>query len=353
MTTDHLPPAADAGHITEVLRRSGLPAGTSVREVAVESSRPTILSRIIRLRLGYDGTAAGAPDTLVLKTGLPDRIGSGWRAGPQEVAFYRDVAAATKPQTVPRCFEAFHDATTEDWHLLLEDLTDTHALATVWPLPPAAEQCERIVGALARFHAAWWDDPRLGRSVATWRDAAASDRLLRDLTACFTRFADRLGDSLPRERRTLYEKLLDAGPRLFDRYHTRRNVTLIHGDAHVWNIFLPRDGGDDLRLFDWDGWRIGIAASDLAYMMALHWYPDRRQRLERTLLDRYHATLLAQGVCGYDRQALHDDYRWAALWQMATPVFQAANNIPPVIWWNHMERIMLAVDDLGCRELLS
>ena len=52
-------------------------------------------------------------------------------------------------------------------------------------------------------------------------------------------------------------------------------------------------------------------------------------------------------------QALHDDYRWAALWQTATPVFQAANNIPPVIWWNHMERIMLAVDDLGCRELLS
>jgi hypothetical protein len=28
------------------------------------------------------------------------------------------------------------------------------------------------------------------------------------------------------------------------------------------------------------------------------------------------------------------------------------HTIPPVIWWNHMERIMLAVDDLGCRELL-
>jgi aminoglycoside phosphotransferase (APT) family kinase protein len=173
-----------------------------------------------------------------------------------------------------------------------------------------------------------------------------------DLTAHFARFADRLGDSLPLQRRTLYERLLDAAPRLFERYQTHRNVTLIHGDAHVWNIFLPRDGGNDLRLFDWDGWRIGIAASDLAYMMALHWYPDRRQRLERLLLDRYHATLLAQGVCGYDRRALHDDYRWAVLWQLATPLFQVANNIPPVIWWNHMERIMFAVDDLGCRELL-
>jgi hypothetical protein len=28
-------------------------------------------------------------------------------------------------------------------------------------------------------------------------------------------------------------------------------------------------------------------------------------------------------------------------------------NIPPVIWWNNLERIMLAVDDLGCRDLLN
>jgi thiamine kinase-like enzyme len=347
-----LPVAGDARHISEALRRSNLPANTRVREVVVESSRPTILSRIMRLRLHYDGTTTGAPDTVILKTGLPERIDSGGRAGLQEVAFYRDVAEAIQPRLVPRCFEASHDAGTNDWHLLLEDLSDTHVIATVWPLPPTTEQCERIIDTLARFHAAWWDDPRLGVSIGTWRDEAASHRLLADLTAHFARFADRLGDSLPRERRTLYERLLDAVPRLFERYHTRRNVTLIHGDAHVWNIFLPRDGGDDLRLFDWDGWRIGVAASDLAYMMALHWYPDRRRRLERTLLDRYHATLLAQGVRGYDRQALHDDYRWAVLWQMATPVFQAAFNIPPVIWWNHMERIMFAVDDLGCRELL-
>jgi hypothetical protein len=57
---------------------------------------------------------------------------------------------------------------------------------------------------------------------------------------------------------------------------------------------LPRGGG--VRLFDWDGWRVGLASSDLAYMMATHWYPERRRRLERPLLDRYHAALLARGV---------------------------------------------------------
>ena len=352
MNGEPLPGAAAAGHITDALRRAGVQGSTRVREVAVESDRTTILSRIIRLRLSYEGTVTGAPISVILKTGLPDRIGSGSKAGLQEVAFYSKVAAATEPRLVPRCFEALWDATTDQWHLLLEDLTDTHVIATVWPLPPTSEQCESIVRTWARFHAAWWDDPRLGSSIGTWRDEAARDRIVQDLTAHFARFADRLGDSLPRERRMLYQRFLGSARHLLERYDARRNVTLIHGDAHVWNVFLPRDGGDDLRLFDWDGWRIGVAAGDLAYMMALHWYPDRRRRLERALLDRYHTTLLAHGVNGYDRQALDDDYRWAVLWQMATPVWQAAYNIPPVIWWNHMERIMLAADDLGCRELL-
>jgi hypothetical protein len=95
-----------------------------------------------------------------------------------------------------------------------------------------------------------------------------------------------------------------------------------------------------------------MATDDLAYMMAMLWYPDRRRRMERPLLDLYHAALLDCGVSDYDRQALDDDYRLSALWSITRSVGQAANNIGPAIWWNNLERIMLAVDDLGCRNLL-
>jgi hypothetical protein len=40
------------------------------------------------------------------------------------------------------------------------------------------------------------------------------------------------------------------------------------------------------------------------------------------------------------------------LWRVITPITQAYFNIPPVIRWNNLERILLAVDDLGCRDLL-
>ena len=354
MSTEPSLKIVDAAYLTGILRRSGALGDGGVRSVEVLSSRATLLSRIARLNLTYEGTdAIDAPRALFLKTGLPRRGDSGWIQGRREVAFYTEIAAATTEGLVPRCFDAMWDVDTNDWHILLEDLTESHVLATTWPLPPSVEQCEIILDARARFHALWWDDPRLGVSIGTRNDTDTAARYTRDLTLHFARFADLLGDRLPRERREIYELVLDAVPRLLGRHCSHRNVTITHGDAHVWNAFLPRDERDGVRLFDWDSWGVGIASSDLAYMMAVHWYPDRRRRFERSLLDNYHAVLVAHGVRGYARSDLDDDYRLSVLLQIMIPVRQAAYDIPPMIWWSHLERIMLAVDDLGCRELLG
>ena len=351
MTPDPLPRAADAEHLTEALRRSGALGDGRVCDAVVESSRATIVSRIIRLRLSYEGAATDAPRSLIVKTGLPERGGVTWNAGRHEVAFYTQVASVMAERLAPRCYEGVWDTGTNEWHLLLEDLTDSHFIATAWPFPPTLEEGRQIIGARARFHAQWWDDPRLGVSIGTW--LPADDGQLRQFAAEFARFADRVGDRLPPERRTLFERLIDAGPRLNERYHSHRNATIVQGDSHIWNTFLPKTGApDDVRLFDWDSWRLDMATDDLAYMMALHWYPDLRRVFERPLLDHYHAELTAHGVTGYDRRALDDDYRLSVLWQIATPVWQVAYNIPPVIWWNNLGRIFLAVDDLGCHELL-
>jgi hypothetical protein len=352
MTSDPLPASVEPARLTAALRSAGVLGHDLVRDVAVESARNTILSRIVRLRVSYEGSAAQAPRSLIFKTGLPERMTATWTGGRQEVAFYRDIVAAMPTRLTPRCFEAQWDAESYAWHLLLEDLTDTHQVATSWPIPPTIADSERMIIARARFHAAWWDDSRLGATIGTWQDPGASQ--LAAFADEFARFVERMGDRLSPERRKTYERLIAEGPRLNARYHTHRNMTILHGDAHVWNIFLPRDpASDDVRFFDWDAWRVDVAADDLAYMMALHWYPDHRRRCERALLDRYHEELVARGVTGYDRCALDDDYRLSVLWQIATPVWQAALNIPPAVWWPHLERIFMALGDLGCRELLG
>src|SRR5215469_7192236 len=106
-----------------------------VNKVVVESSRPTLLSRIVRLLLTYD-EVVDAPRSLILKTGLPIRVGGLFDPGRKEVDFYTEVAAVMSARLLPRCFDADWDPNTKIWYLLLEDLTDSHVVATKWPLPP-------------------------------------------------------------------------------------------------------------------------------------------------------------------------------------------------------------------------
>lgn len=337
MATPSLPEAAQAAYLSKVL-------DAPIADVEIKASFPTVLSHIFKLRLTYNGDAGGAPQSLVLKAGLIDRPGGPWRPGQREVAFYREVASATPDGSLLRCFDAQADVETGTWHLLVEDLSDTHLIATQWPLPPTYLQCEAIVRAQARFHGAWWNDPRLGVSIG--ETAEPSMERLEELVDGFTKA---FGDRLSAGRRDLHQRLLAAAPRLLA--HPRQQ-TITHGDAHVWNCFLPRSPDNSAKLFDWDAWGLSAATDDLSYTMAMHWYPELRDQIERPLLDAYHDELLAVGVRGYDRAALQEDYRRSVPWWLTRVFFQQSVGIPPVIWWNNLERIHLAIDDLGCRDFL-
>jgi hypothetical protein len=113
-------PPAEPEYLTDALRRCGALGDDRVCRVAVESSRATLLSRIIRLRLSYEDAAAEAPGSLILKTGLPERANAKWNSGRQEVAFYTQIAGTMTEPSVPWCFDAVWDADTSAWHLLLE-----------------------------------------------------------------------------------------------------------------------------------------------------------------------------------------------------------------------------------------
>jgi len=339
--------------LTAILRHAGVLERGEVIDVTVEMSRETLVSRIARLRLTYADGAAG-PSHVFVKSRRAEADPSLQLFGVKEAAFYRNVAAGSPAGLLPRCYEASAEPSS-DWRLILEDLSASHQTLGEWPLPPALDRVHAVLIAHAKFHAAWWSDARLGVSVGTFLDdTGALDQSVAALPKDLAAFADRLGDRLSAERRRLYERLITAAPRLLDRYRTHRNLTIVHGDAHVWNALLPRDAGrHDLRLIDWDGWRVDTASDDLAYMLAVHFFPDWRSRHERDSLRHYHDTLLSGDVRDYPFEALWQDYRLSALWHLTTPMWQANHGLPAGIWWNHLDRIMSAVHDLGCQELLD
>jgi len=339
--------------LTERLRVSGaLPFGR-VTAVHAEERRTTILSAIVPLRVEYSADAPGeAPTRLLLKASRGGLDSSLQFVGEREVAFYSRAAPLMPGGPFPRCYDAEYSA--GRFHLLLEDLSETHMVLSEWPLPPSVEACERIVDTWAIFHAYWWRHPRLGREVGTFLDEAALGKIAAEYGGRYERFAETLGDRLWPGARAVYARVSDARERLYTPARLYAAYTLAHGDAHVWNLLYPRDdAASGIRLIDWDSWRIGRGASDLAYMMAVHWYPERRARLEAPLIERYHAGLLAHGVTAYRLDRLWEDYRLSVIWHLSTPVWQQSYRLHPSIWWPHLHRIVDAFEDLDCAALLS
>jgi len=344
------PARATAAWLTGVMRQAGTLSGGRVRRVRVVATGLQAGTGYARLEVVYaPGVPADLPARLFLKLPRADRPAALTAAlGEREVAFYTRVAPAVAVP-VPRCLAA---AETEGgkWHVLLEDLSATHGQPE-WPVPPPLEDCRRAVDALAALHAAWWGHPGLEGDLGQPVSPAEAAAGIAATTALVERFLASLGDRFTPAGRRTYDRALVALPALWAWYGRRPAKTLCHGDAHAWNLLFPRQPEGSVYLCDWQTWRPGIGAMDLATLMVLDWSPARRAVLERGLVQRYHARLLALGVRGYGWDACWRDYRWAALNALFTPPWRWDNGTAAQYWWPHLEAALAAFDDLGCTKL--
>lgn len=304
---------------------------------------PGYLSDLVGVTLSWD-RSTDAPIQAVLKVSH-----SGF--GQQELPFYARVASSLNCAVVPRFYAGGVDEPSGRTWLLIEDFSGSHERPSEAPLPPTFARCTSIVEGLARFHAAGREaSSACGADLTMWERLQSSEWLE---PAC-NRLIDQAGDALPAGAQHLYERFIQGFPSLLERAEQFHGRTLIHGDAHVWNWMLPRDGAVSVpKLIDWDGWQWGVGVWDLAYMMALQWDRDVCQRFESPLLDRYHAALTAYGAAACSRAALQEDYRLAVLLHLRTPVARFARGMSAYVWWPQLTRIQQAVEDLGCVDLLS
>ena len=348
--------------LTMILRQGAyLPPG---QVVAAEPTPVNASSDVAHLRLRYSADApADAPAHLFLKITWPGLEQRMPQRNKKEIAFYQALGDATGYPFLVRCYTADYVSGTgigddvDRFHLLLDDPSaTTHVAYEHSHVPPTSEQRALILESLARLHAFWWDHPLLRQPQF---DSMRGEQATRDLLVwaqqTLPASLDFLGDRIPPERARLYETVCAAlFPKLLARLARGRHLTLTHGDIHVGNFLYPRDPArDGVYIIDWKGVEVTLGASDLAYMMALMWFPQLRQRVERDLLRRYHALLQEQGVTGYSWDDLWNDYRLMVMRHFCTAMWGWSVRQNSGIWWNHLERITLAIQDLDCLELLD
>jgi Phosphotransferase enzyme family len=336
--------------LTAVLRRSRVLQRGSIVDIALETGR-TSFCTTARLRITYSADTS-APQRLFVKFSLPEHPVRTPESG-AEVLFYNHVAPR-RPGPFVRCFDAVFSAERSRLHILLEDLSGTHVSEPPSQLPPRRDWCYGIVDAVAMLHAAWWEQPPWEVLGLRQPDQTVIDARIADVRGRIARFVDFLGDRLPPERCAMYRMVLQGLPRLYRRLVEPRAYTVVHDDLHVGNVLYPRDSDvESVRLVDWQTWHIDLGPKDLAHMMALFWFPERRRRLELPLLRRYHERLYAHGVTSYSWDECWADYRVCVLRKLFHPAWQWDTGHHPNIWWNHLERVCTAFEDLHCAELLE
>jgi aminoglycoside phosphotransferase (APT) family kinase protein len=271
----------------------------------------------------------------------------------REVRFHVEVVPAMADPPVVPCYDAVFSERTGESHLLFRDVSGTHVSVQGQP-SPATPQCRRIAEAFGRFHAHWWGHPALGELG----DLPSRESVSRDIDSsrqCFPEFASKAADLLSSNELQLYDRVLASLTDLWQRADDRRNLTLIHGDAHFGNVLVPRDARQHgALLVDWQLWNVNWGTDDLANLMALHWSPETRQRLERDLLGVYYNTLAAHGVQAYTWSDCWQDYRLSVVTRvLLMPMWERLGGVPTNAWQADLGRALSAFRDLGCEDLLS
>ena len=333
--------------LSDLLHRAGaLPSGR-VTEICIELEYETAISKLLFIRVAYSAEApTHLPQSLVVKS---PHISPSVNDGYTEGQFYHQLAPEIGTPPLVRCLAAIEDAGKET--IVLEDLRATHDHPP-WPLPPSRTDCERALEVLARVHAQWWESPELGHSIGKLHTRESLTTMVLSIAAYLPEFFDAVGSTLTIEARNTLERVFSSSFKPWLRLTDTRALTLIHGDAHTWNFLFPRSGDGDVYIFDWQLWHADVGARDLAFLMALHWFPSRRRELELPLLRHYHERLVTHGVNNYSFDELLLDYRRCAVRNLTIPIIYWKRGMKPGNWWARLECALEAYRDLECEELL-
>lgn len=320
--------------------------GAVVEAVAVDGATDGTTTRA-RLRLAGYGPV---PPALFVKLAPRDRptrafVGA-LGLGRTEVAVYRHA----RDRLGVRAPVAYHAAASwwrPGFVVLLEDLAARGCRFGDVTTRLTVGEAESVVRAFARLHAGWVEDPAFAADLARLAVGVGAPRfrLGRLLSRLAWRPAlDRHGDCVPvplhaaagevSRRRLALEAAWQRPPR-----------TLVHGDAHLGNLFFE---GDDVGFLDWQVAQRGQGMRDVAYFLANSLPVDFRRSHEAALLGVYVDALAAAGGPRLAHETVREQYRLHVLYAwIAALVTAAATTLQHVaIVRAALERTSAAVLDL-------
>lgn len=296
---------------TTVLRQSGvLDENTSVASITSAAVGAGLICESIRYELTYAGPAEKAPGSVVCKFPSPEpayrEMALGEALYQRETTFYGDLARGLNVRA-PECTHLALDGS-GNFVLVLEDLGPAEVGDHIAGCTLA--QAQAIVDAAVGLHAPRWADDSLEQADwnvrGTWIPHVAES-----YPALFEKYAGEFGPHVG-------EAVLDIGRRFAPAIgqwfaEQPKPWTVTHGDYRLDNMLFDICGGAEaVGIVDWQTLLPAPGPVDIAYMIGGCLPTQLRRDHEESLVRRYHAGLLDNGVTGYSFDDCWAAYRHSA-----------------------------------------
>jgi thiamine kinase-like enzyme len=363
LTIPRLPEDITADWLTDALRSTGTVKNARVASFDMEpdiAAGKGFMGQLARIAPRYDRPEPGAPASMIAKfpTYGPENryVADLFRLYETETRFYEELADKVELRT-PRRYYSARATDSTDFVLLMEDLAPARVGDQVVGCTTA--QSQLAIRELAKFHATWWESPRLAELdwVWTFNNPIRSEAAVGGYMQAWEPFKQIWSKQVPAAVLDLGEKFPSRIPQLLDRL-AAPPVTISHGDYRIDNLFFATpEGGDPLAVVDWQVMSIGNGLFDLAYFLSGAVAPADRRAMEMDLLHMYHDILLERGVKDYGFDQCLLDYRTSALfcWQYAVIILgslDTANERGLALFNDVLARFVAAIVDLDAGELL-
>jgi len=351
------PDQVTAEWLTTVLTNSGALTNGFVAAFDVDKGRGN-WSTSARLNLRYDDGSQGVlPQQLFLKMVETDGSTSDEFFGPSDVTYYTRDYVEVEAAPLVHCYDAVYSVEQQRYHLLLDDLTETHVVAA--EKAPTLEYGLALAEGLAVMHARWWGGQRLAEAGAPIHSAAHIQRFVEIAEPGAGHILNRFSAELkPHWPDLIYALYANHPQAIITRTKDDNGFTLIHGDTGHNNILVPYDGEEPMYIIDRQpfNWSLTtwLGVYDLAYAIVLDWDVATRRNLEMRVLRKYHDVLIRNGVSVYPWEKLVDDYRLSVAMgvYIATEYCRGGVNQRWISTYLQMlRRSLTACDDLDCSEL--
>lgn len=350
--------------LTEALRHGGAIGSASVTGIQkrIIGEGAGFMGQLAHITLQYDRPEEGAPHSLVAKlpAASPENreVAMFFRFYEREVNFYDHIAEKVTLRTPRRYYGAF-DPESGDYVLLLEDLAP--ACVGDQLTGCAVEQAKLAISELAKFHATWWESPRLAE--LDWMPGYDAEWYIEAVEGGYAQawepFVEFTKSYLTPELAGVCKRYGKSIRKIMNTVGKDLPMTIVHGDFRLDNLFFASpQGGPPFAVIDWQISTKGGGIFDVAYFVAGTLPEADRRATERDLVRLYHDTLVAHGVTGYSLDQCWEDYRLSALFLLTYSVIALgsldhANQRGVDLFTRISQRTLAAITDLNSAELMQ